>query len=76
LVLVALTVWASLRHQAIAATLVSSSVLTLAFCVDASGDAENDGLWAVGAMMLLVGSVLGLGFVSFLTAQRMRRSQS
>jgi GNAT superfamily N-acetyltransferase len=71
-VLVGLAVWAARRGQGIAATLVISAVLTLAFSVTASRDPNNDGLWGVGATMLLVGSTLGLGLVSLLTTRWMR----
>lgn len=50
------------------AGIVTAAVLTLCWSVDAATDADSDGLWPVGAVLVAVGSFIGLTFVAHLAA--------
>jgi hypothetical protein len=77
IVLVALAIWAGRRDQPLVGAFVIPVALTIVWSLDASNDQDSDGLWAVGAMFLYVGSTLGLGLVGWLASQlRPRRRLS
>ncbi|WP_422769239.1 hypothetical protein ACN28C_20975 [Plantactinospora sp. WMMC1484] len=50
-------------------------VLTAAFSVDAATSPNSDGLWVIGAVLVLLGSALGTGVVAGLGAALGRRDR-
>ncbi|MFY1670983.1 hypothetical protein ACN27G_13585 [Plantactinospora sp. WMMB334] len=50
-------------------------VLTVAFSLDAATSPDGDGLWVIGAVLVLLGSALGTGVVAGLGAALGRRTR-
>ena len=48
-------------------------VLTVCFSIEASGDAGDDGLWVVGALLIFVGTTLGVVVAGGIAAGAARR---
>ncbi|TDD60644.1 hypothetical protein E1263_10195 [Kribbella antibiotica] len=49
--------------------------LTLMFAVDAATASNADGLWAIGALLVLIGSAAGVAAVSLLSQRYVPRAQ-
>ncbi|HEU5155785.1 MAG TPA: hypothetical protein VFU43_02235 [Streptosporangiaceae bacterium] len=56
------------------APVMTTAATTAYFSVDAATSAENDGLWPIGAALLMMGTALGLGLVSVVARAVQRRS--
>jgi hypothetical protein len=65
-VLGVLAVWAGWCGRFALGTVAATVVLTTLFSIDAATDAENDGLWPVGALMVATGTAGGFLVVSAL----------
>ncbi|MFJ3641244.1 hypothetical protein ACIPRD_15995 [Streptomyces sp. NPDC090108] len=63
--------WAAYRRRTAAAVLGVPAGLTVAALVDWSGD--GDGLFVIGALLVLVGSLAATGLVAFLATSSRRR---
>ena len=55
--------------------IVATAALTVVFSVDAVNNPENDGLWVVGAIMVVMGAPIGFAAVAG-AAHWLRRYQS
>jgi hypothetical protein len=51
--------WAGWRRDALVGAIAATMTMTAAFSIDAATDSENDGLWPVGACMVLVATFFG-----------------
>lgn len=49
--------------------LVIPVAMTVSFVLDATSDSESDGLWPIGAFLVLVGTMVGCMFVASLAAR-------
>lgn len=67
--------WVSRPIWTWVAGVVATAILTLAFSVDAVNNPENDGLWGVGAMMVMIGAPVGFAALAG-TAHWLRRHQT
>ncbi|MET7288689.1 hypothetical protein [Streptomyces sp. NPDC005573] len=63
--------WAAYRRRTAAAVLGVPAGLTVAALVDWSGD--GDGLFVIGALLVLLGSLAATGLVAFLATSSRRR---
>jgi hypothetical protein len=61
---VAITWW---YKSAWIAPLMTTVATTAYFSADAATSSDNDGLWPIGAALVLIGTALGAGFVSLIT---------
>ena len=52
--------------------MAAGATLTICFAIDASAKASNDGLWGVGALMLLVATASGFLAVATISAEWQR----
>lgn len=66
-------VWAGWRRGGRVASLSAAAAITAAFSVDAATDPENDGLWGVGAVTVLVATYLGCRLCTLIGAWLRRR---
>lgn len=62
--------------QAVASVATVTVVMTLAFSVDAATDADADGLWAVGAIGVFAGTLVGTVLVAAVTSRSRRTGRT
>lgn len=67
LILVALAVWIGLRRDPLVSSIVLAVVTTIDFGISGA-TSDDSGLWIVGAILVLVGSLAGSLAVSYLAA--------
>lgn len=74
-VLGVLSVWMGRRHSVVGGPTVAAISLAICFSISAqSGSAsENDGLWPVGAVLLLIGSFAAITFVAYYSSRTENR---
>ena len=58
-VVAAAAAWAGWRRDRLVGPAAAAVTMTLAFSIDAAMDRQNDGLWPVGAFMVLVATFFG-----------------
>jgi hypothetical protein len=73
ILLAALAAWAAARNAMWSGTVAAAVVMTVAFGIDAETDVENDGLWPIGAAMVLVTTFGGFVLVGTVVEAIRRR---
>lgn len=63
----ALSIFAGWRKQPIVATIIVPFTSAICFSVDSATDEDSDGLWVVGAFMILIAGLIGVGLASTIT---------
>jgi hypothetical protein len=72
----ALAVWSG-RVRAIWPTAsAATGALTICFSIDAATDAENDGLWPVGAFLLAAGTLAGFALIASISTAALAQRKS
>lgn len=51
--------WAGWRRAGLLGSAAATATMTVAFSLDAATERENDGLWPVGALMVLIATFFG-----------------
>jgi hypothetical protein len=57
------------------APVMMTAVTTAYFSVEAATSDYNDGLWPIGAMLVMIGAALGITLVSITTVYKMKHAQ-
>jgi hypothetical protein len=64
LMLGAIAVAAGLREHPVAAVLSITITMTVCFSITGATEADGDGLWPVGAVLVAIGTFFGIAFVA------------